>query len=174
MDANERRKKIIDILIRELNPMSATALAAFFKVSRQIIVGDIALLRATGTDILATPRGYILQDNLSGSSSDYIGTIACKHDDYQMSDELLTIVDLGGTVVDVTVEHAIYGQLIGALNVSCRNDVIEFIDKINRGAYKPLSALTDGIHLHKIRCKDLATFEKIVLALKHKKYYLGE
>lgn len=165
MNAKSRRSNILEHLSNNSHPISATVLADKFKVSRQIVVGDIALLRASGHDILATPRGYILQNMLMGNSTDYTGTIACKHNDALMETELLAIVDLGGTVIDVTVEHAIYGQLVGALNISCRNDVNEFMKKINSGTYRPLSTLTDGIHLHKVRCKDEETFTKIVTAL---------
>lgn len=56
MRAEERRQAIRELLQRAKQPVSATALAAQFSVSRQIIVGDIALLRAAGADISATPR----------------------------------------------------------------------------------------------------------------------
>ena len=46
MDAQERRQAIARRLERARSPVSATALAREFSVSRQIIVGDVALLRA--------------------------------------------------------------------------------------------------------------------------------
>ena len=49
MKAEERRRAIAKTLTAE-HPVSATALAGQFSVSRQIIVGDIALLRAKASD----------------------------------------------------------------------------------------------------------------------------
>ena len=62
MNAAERRTKITHLLAQANGPLSATALAAQCGVSRQIIVGDVALLRAGGLAVLATPRGYILEN----------------------------------------------------------------------------------------------------------------
>ena len=58
--AEARRRAVAQILEEAEGPVSAAALARRFSVSRQIIVGDVALLRAGGADILATPRGYLL------------------------------------------------------------------------------------------------------------------
>ena len=60
MRAEERRQAIRELLQNSKQPVSASVLAARFAVSRQIIVGDIALLRAAGADISATPRGYVI------------------------------------------------------------------------------------------------------------------
>ena len=49
MHAQDRRQAILDTLRRSGGPVSASALAEQFSVSRQIIVGDIALLRAAGS-----------------------------------------------------------------------------------------------------------------------------
>ena len=60
MEAAARRQAILDRLRTADRPVSASSLAAELNVSRQIIVGDIALLRAGGAEISATPRGYVL------------------------------------------------------------------------------------------------------------------
>ena len=60
MEAASRRQAILDRLRTADRPVSASALAAGLNVSRQIIVGDIALLRAGGAEISAPPRGYVL------------------------------------------------------------------------------------------------------------------
>lgn len=57
MDASRRRVRILDYLRAAKAPVSATALAKKLSVSRQIIVGDVALLRAAGEAVTATPRG---------------------------------------------------------------------------------------------------------------------
>ena len=113
MDAAARRAAILSVLERTDHPVSAAALAREFSVSRQIIVGDVALLRAGGLSIAATPRGYMLPEEHSG----LVRTLACRHRADQMEDELNAIVDQGCTVIDVIVEHPIYGQLTGPLQL---------------------------------------------------------
>lgn len=167
MQATERRIKIANILSQSDKPISATNLAIKFDVSRQIIVGDIALLRASGIDIDATPRGYMLK---SGNHAGFTGTIACRHSSEAMHDELYTIVDLGGRVLDVIVDHAIYGQLTGRLELSSRYDVDQFVSQVKEEQAQPLSRITDGIHLHTINCSNKEIFDLIVEALKTKGY----
>lgn len=162
LDAQERRTSIARALEQAKAPLSATALAQQFSVSRQIIVGDIALLRAAGTDITATPRGYIIPR----SSSGLYRTLACRHEAAQMEAELNAVVDQGCTVVDVTVEHPIYGQLTGPLNLSNRYEVGQFIRRCRDEAVAPLSLLTEGIHLHTVLCPDEAAFARIQDALR--------
>ena len=82
MRAEERRQAIRELLQRAKQPVSATALAAQFSVSRQIIVGDIALLRAAGADISATPRGYVILRETGG----LVRQVAVQHDAAGMGD----------------------------------------------------------------------------------------
>jgi len=157
MDTKIRREKIHNLLNEACEPISASALAEEFSVSRQIIVGDIALLRAGGSPVTATPRGYVLKSE-SSKSFPYIGLIACKHDMNGLKKELYAIVDYGGTVIDVIVEHSIYGQLSGLLNIASRYDADQFMEKVNSQEARPLSNLTGGIHLHHIGCKNIVSF----------------
>ena len=60
MDGDERRKEIIKMLMNTSEPLSGRKLGEILKVSRQVIVQDVALIRAQGLDIIATARGYIL------------------------------------------------------------------------------------------------------------------
>ena len=140
---------------------AAAALAREFSVSRQIIVGDVALLRAGGLSIAATPRGYMLPEEHSG----LVRTLACRHRADQMEDELNAIVDQGCTVIDVIVEHPIYGQLTGPLQLSSRYDVVQFVDRCRQSDALPLSNLTEGIHLHTISCPDETAFQRVQTAL---------
>jgi len=167
MNSLERRNKILEILSQRDSPISGSKLAEMVKVSRQVIVKDIALLRAAGSNIIATPQGYfmILKDEENVRK-----TIVSKHDKSDIRDELTTIVDEGGTVVDVIVEHSIYGQICGNIMVRSRRDVDNFMEKINQKGTKPLSNLTDGIHLHTIECKDEETMSRIENALRKKGY----
>lgn len=162
MEAQMRRELIAKRLEQADGPVSATALAKEFSVSRQIVVGDVALLRAAGLDIAATPRGYVLPARQAGSRF----TIACSHDAGQMQAELNTIVDQGCTVEDVVVEHPIYGQITAPLRVSSRYEVEQFVERCKKEAAAPLSLLTDGVHLHTVLCQDPACEERVRAALR--------
>lgn len=157
MNTNERREAVLDQLRDREGPVSATALAREFDVSRQVIVGDIALLRAGGEAILSTPRGYLIQKESGG----ILRTVACRHEADGLGPELFIMVDNGCTVVDVAVEHPVYGQLSGQLQISSRYDVEEFLRKVKEEGAKPLSLLTGGIHLHTLRCPDEAAFLRV-------------
>ncbi|WP_315968792.1 transcription repressor NadR [Candidatus Stoquefichus massiliensis] len=162
----DRKEKIIKTIKKSDKPISASKLASQFGVSRQIIVGDVALLRASGYNIIATPRGYILDEQ----NNEYIYTIAVKHDQQSLGDELYTIVDLGGSIIDVIVDHPIYGQLTGKLHISSRYDVDQFLKKVEHGKAKPLSQLTDGLHLHTIQCQNEDVYQRIIKTLDEKGY----
>ncbi|MDO4478929.1 MAG: transcription repressor NadR [Lachnospiraceae bacterium] len=157
MTAQERRQQITDILNNSPDAISASSLAASCGVSRQIIVGDVALLRASGLNILATPRGYILENEPVKATT----RIACCHDAAGMHDELYAIVDEGCTIENVIVEHPIYGQLTASLQLSSRHDVDEFMQKNESADARPLSMLTEGIHLHTLTAADEAVFVRV-------------
>ena len=172
MNAAERRTKITHLLAQANGPLSATALAAQCGVSRQIIVGDVALLRAGGLAVLATPRGYILENTSAPACAER--HIVSHHDNSRMLEELYTVVDLGGAVIDVTVEHAVYGQICAPLHIFSRYDADAFNEKIQQSGSRPLSNLTGGIHLHTIRATDEKTLERVIQGLKDKGFLLLE
>lgn len=157
MNASDRRKEILSVLQQSTGPVSATALAQQLGVSRQIIVGDVALLRAAGSEICATPRGYVIVRATPGLTH----RIACRHDSNGMATELHTIVELGCTVADVIVEHPIYGQITGPLQLSSHADVDQFIHRCHSESAQPLSLLTEGIHLHTICCPNEDAFTQV-------------
>lgn len=161
MDASQRRAAIAEQIANADHPISATALAGAFSVSRQIIVGDIALLRAGGMQISATPRGYVLPRELMGQEY----KVACVHAPEDMERELEIMVDNGCTVVDVVVEHPVYGQLTGPLHLSSRYDVQQFVEKVKAENARPLADLTWGIHLHTVRCPDRDAYERVCAQL---------
>ena len=161
MNATERRGRILEYLREWDRPLSATALARRLSVSRQVIVGDVALLRAAGEGITATPRGYVLDRPRAG----LIRTVACLHRGEDMERELTLMVDQGCEVADVIVEQPVYGQLTGPLELASRRDVSEFIRRVEENGARPLSALTDGIHLHTLRCPGEEAFRRARAAL---------
>ena len=155
MRAEERRQAILEHLRQSSRPVSAGLLAERFSVSRQVVVGDVALLRASGADISATPRGYVILKADRG----LIRRVACRHDGRGMEAELCAVVDQGCSVLDVSVEHPVYGQLTGPLQLSSRYDVGQFLSRC-AGA-RPLSDLTGGIHLHTLSCPDEDAFRRV-------------
>jgi transcriptional regulator of NAD metabolism len=161
MNAAERRNAISSILAASETPVSAASLAARFGVSRQIVVGDVALLRASGANISATPRGYVT----ARSGAGFICTVACIHSPDDIENELLIMVDNGCIVLDVVIEHPVYGQLTGQLQLASRYDVRQFTDRLSSEGAPPLSALTGGIHLHTLLCPSSAALERTRAAL---------
>lgn len=164
MEGVKRRAEIIKQLQKAQKPVSASKLAKEFAVSRQIIVGDIALLRASGTEILATARGYIM----NGKETRLTAKIAVQHGPEQTEAELLTIVSFGAEVVDVIVEHDIYGEITGTLGIKNPADVANFMKRYQRSHTPLLSALTNGIHLHTISYDTPEVLNEIQEALKNK------
>ena len=162
MRAEERRQAILNTLNNAGHPVSATALARQFSVSRQIVVGDVALLRAAGANISATPRGYVVLREAGG----LVRQVACQHDAAGMEAELNAMVDQGCTVLDVIVDHPIYGQLTGPLQLSSRYDVEQFMLRCAQADAQPLSALTEGIHLHTLSCPGEDAFQRVQAALR--------
>ena len=161
MTASERRQQIARLLSASQAPISATTLSQELGVSRQIIVGDIALLRAAGQEITATARGYVIP-----AQNGLLRRTACIHSAGETRDELDAMVDCGCTVVDVIVEHPVYGQLTAPLHLSSRLDVDQFMKRMDGAA--PLSQLTGGVHLHTLSCPDETAYEHLLQLLRQR------
>ncbi len=167
MKTTERRDIIIEELTKSSSPISASALAKNLGVSRQIIVGDIALLRAKGHSIFATPKGYILEEKENKS---YI--VPCCHDSESLLDELYTIVDCGCGILDVIVDHKIYGQLVGKLHIFSRKDADDFVTNMKAENATPLCSVTNQLHLHTLSCPTEKHFFEVEEALKNKGFII--
>ncbi|MDR2909468.1 MAG: transcription repressor NadR [Oscillospiraceae bacterium] len=159
MDAPERREALKSAILTRTGPLSASELAGELGVSRQVIVGDIALLRAAGLGIIATARGYMIAP--SSPAGRFSAKLACRHSLEQTENELSAIVELGGEVVDVVVAHYLYGEITGGLNISTREGVRDFVRRVRVHETRLLSELTDGVHLHTVSCPDKNTFDLI-------------
>ena len=170
MDGKERRERIIGELGRADKPLSGSALAKQMGVSRQVIVQDIALLR-TRYPILATAQGYLLYEP---AGKKYVRAFLVRHTKDQIRDELMTIVSLGGLVLDVAVEHDVYGQLRADLNLASPKDVELFCERLAHSRSGPLFPISDGIHLHTLRAADEETLGRVVKGLKEKGFLLSE
>nr|WP_205010055.1 transcription repressor NadR [Streptococcus loxodontisalivarius] len=159
MKADQRRQMILENLSGSNQPISASKLAELLGVSRQIIVGDVALLRANGQDILSTPRGYLFSQALP--LSHYLGKIVCQHSKEETAQELAIIIEEGAVLVDVEVEHPVYGMLTAPLNIGKKSDADHFLTKMSSSQAELLSTLTQGVHLHTLSCRDQAHFEAV-------------
>ena len=169
MKAADRRKEIANYLMTEGKAVSGGALSEKFGVSRQIIVQDISVLKAMGYEILSTHSGYIIQ-----GSPLVERVFKLYHTTDQTEDELNTIVDLGGTIVDVFVWHKVYGKLSVPLNIFSRLHVKQFIEGVRTGKSTELMNITGGYHYHTVRAEEKEVLDRIEKALEYKNYIVPE
>lgn len=169
MKACDRRKEIVNYLLSEQKPVSGGALSEKFGVSRQIIVQDISVLKGTGFEILSTHSGYIIQHTPLAER-----VFKLHHTTEQTEDELNTIVDLGGTVVDVFVWHKVYGKMTAQLNIFSRLHVKQFIEGVRSGKSTELMNITGGYHYHTVRADNEGVLDEIGKALEAKNYIAPE
>lgn len=131
-------------------------------MSRQVIVQDCALLRASGHEVVATPRGYVLPRRDAGVRA----ILASRHDRAHTEDELTVMVDYGLRVIDVIVEHPVYGELRGSLMMTSRADVREFAGRVKSGEVALLSELSGGVHLHTVEAPSQDRLDRARQALR--------
>ena len=165
MKVTERRKAIVNLLSASKTPISGAELSEQFNVSRQIIVQDITVLKGLGYEILSTHHGYVLQ-----KSPLVERVFKLKHTTEQTEDELTTIVDLGGTVVDVFVWHKVYGRISATLNIFSRLQIKQFLEGVRTGKSTELMNITGGYHYHTVRADSEEVLNKIENYLKEKNY----
>jgi uncharacterized protein len=155
----ERREFILNLLKSSGLPITGSELASKTNVSRQIIVGDITLLKAKNEPIIATSQGYLYMEQTSMNNK-VERTVACFHPPERTEEELMLLVNLGVTILDVKIEHSVYGDLAASIMVSNPQDVYHFIEKINSTKASYLSELTDGIHLHTLSAASKEVLDK--------------
>ena len=163
MSGEERRGKIIQALKNSDKAVSATTLAKEFDVSRQVIVQDVALLRANGKNIFSTNRGYLIQEE-----EETTRVFKVQHEDDEVEKELTTIVDLGGTVEDVFVYHKVYGVLRAEMNIKSRMDIRNYMEEIRSGKSSLLKNVTSGYHYHTVRAERVEILDMIQEELQKK------
>ena len=172
LDGERRREEIIRLLAGSRSPVSGTELARRLKVSRQVIVQDVALLRAVNKNILSTNKGYLLFEP-GRESGECRKTLCVRHTTEQVLEEFYGIVDLGGKILDVVVEHELYGQIAVDLIIASRQDAEEFYQKMRENRAKPLKELTEDVHYHTRVAKDAASMERIERVLEEKGFLLA-
>ncbi|WP_206528071.1 transcription repressor NadR [Marinitoga sp. 38H-ov] len=163
----EKKDKILSILMKTNTPIKGKDLAEQIGVSRQMIIQYISKLKTEGYNISSTREGYILEREKGIRKM-----IAVKHSSDEIEDELFLIVKAGGKILDVVVEHPIYGEIKGRIDVENENDIIKFMSLIKTTNATPLLELSGGIHIHTIEVKDEETFEKVKKSIK--KYLILE
>jgi len=168
MTGSKRREEIVSTIRSSQGPMSGKALAELYDVSRQVIVQDIALLRAAGYDIISTNRGYILN---APHMAERVFKVS--HTDEQLEDELCSIVDLGGRIVNVMVNHRVYGHMEATLQIASRRKIAEFMEDIRNGKSSPLMNITSNYHYHKVEAENEETLDMIEEMLREKGYLVG-
>lgn len=169
MKAQIRREEIINLLLSQDKPISGADLAKRFSVSRQIIVSDIAVIKASGYEILSTHYGYVMQ-----KSPLVERVLKLKHTTDETEDELSLIVNLGGTVVDVFVWHKVYGKMKAQLNIFSPMHVKQFIEGVRSGKSSELMNITGGYHYHTIRAESESVLDRIEEELYKKGYIAPE
>ena len=145
MKADDRRKKIIDILHNTKEPVPAKDLASEFGVSRQIIVQDISFIRTLGDGIIATNRGYVLEQKTG-----VVREFKVKHGYTRTEEELKIIVDCGGTIKNVSISHTVYNRVTAEMDIKSRLDVANFMKKLANSQSSLLGNATNGYHYHLI------------------------
>lgn len=171
MTGEERRNKLLRMLKEQDTPLSGTALANEFHVSRQVIVQDIALMRAENHDILSTNRGYLYRREESQSAQPK-RVFFVRHTTEQVLDEFMTILELGGKILDVVVEHEIYGQIRVDLLIETAQDARDFYDKLINSRDNPLKVLTDDCHYHTVAAPSEKLLDLMEQELRVKGYLL--
>lgn len=161
MNGEERRRRLLERLTASDGPISGATLARELNVSRQVIVQDIALLRANGIDIFSASRGYMILHTGHSASR----TLKVLHTDEETEEELTLIVDMGGQIRDIFIYHKVYGVVRADLNIRSRKDVRNFMENIRSGKSSLLKNVTSGYHYHTILAEDEQTLDAILEAL---------
>lgn len=168
MDGERRRELIIEMLETEMEPISGSEFAKRLGVSRQVVVQDMALLRAGNKNILATNKGYIYFN--PSPKKRYQRCVKVCHDTEAIRDEFYIVLDAGAKVLDVTVEHAIYGSISVDLLIENLQDADEFVRRIEMGDTRPLKELTGNVHFHTLEAESEEALDKAEAGLRLKGY----
>lgn len=167
MKAADRRRLIIEYISGAQSAVSANALSEKFGVSRQVIVQDIAILRANGHEVISTSRGYVLDGNSLATR-----VFKCRHTLDQLVDEAEIIISRGGRIEDVSVSHRVYGKISAHLGLTTITHAEELYRSLKSGASKPLMSVTDGYHYHTVCAESEAKLDEIENALRSAGYLI--
>lgn len=167
MKSDKRREEILSLLGNADNPIPANVLKDEFSVSRQVIVQDIAIIRANGYDVISTNRGYVLNVKVQASR-----VFKCRHSFDEIVDEGALVIEAGGRIDDIFVNHRVYGRISARLGLSNRTHVEELYRSLVSGASKPLMAVTDGYHYHTVSADSEEALDRIEKALRDRGFLI--
>lgn len=167
MKAHERRAEILSLIGNSQNPVAANFLSEKYSVSRQVIVQDIAILRAQGYGVISTNRGYVLGSGIVAER-----VFKCRHTLQELVDESEVIISRGGKVEDICVNHRVYGKISARLELSTMRHAEELYRSLVSGASKPLMSVTDGYHYHTVSAENEQILDEIECALRNKGYLI--
>jgi len=165
---DKKRQQLLDLLLNASEPIKGQSLAEHLEVSRQAVVQYIAIIRASGVNVIATHTGYMIPK--LPENAEHIKTIYSTHEDEHIREELEIIVDMGGKIIDVIVEHPVYGEIICPINIKSRYEIDNFLDDLEKHNAKLLSVLTGGHHRHTIEVPSEKVYQLIVDKLREKNY----
>ena len=171
LSGEERRAKILEILKEKGESVSGSQLSRLLDVSRQVIVTDIALLRVSHPELLATNSGYVIMGS-EGEGEKCKRIFKVRHTDEQTEEELTLITDRGGTVLDVFIQHKVYGTISAPLHISSKRDVMNFMADLKSGVSTPLKNITHGYHYHTVSARNNDILDEIEKALKEKDFLI--
>ena len=171
MTGEQRRNQILTLLMQQHSPLSGTVLANQFHVSRQIIVQDIALMRAENHNILSTNKGYLYR-TAEAENTQPKRVFCIRHETSQVMDEFMTVIELGGKILDVAVEHELYGQIRVDLLIENVQDARDFAEKLLSCRDNPLKILTDDCHYHTVAAPSEKLLDLIESELKEKGFLI--
>ena len=167
MTGEMRRNQMLQLLREKSEPISGTALAKHFGVSRQVIVQDIALMRAENHPILSTNKGYLCR-TVAVENTQPKRVLFVRHKDSQVLEEFMTVIDLGGRILDVAVEHELYGQIRVDLLIESTQDAANFSERLKACRDNPLKVLTDDCHFHTVAAPSEKLLDLIEKELREK------
>ena len=172
MTGEQRRTEIRRMLQQAQQPLTGTALARGLQVSRQVIVQDIALMRAEQIPIFSTNKGYLLGPD-GARTAQPKRVFFVRHTTDQVLEEFMTVIDLGGRVLDVSVEHELYGPIRADLLIENAQDAAEFVQRLETCRDNPLKVLTDDCHFHTVSAPSEKLLDLIEAELRSRGFLEG-
>ena len=157
MEKESRLKKILEILEKESSPVSGSKIAKLLGVTRQVVVQDVAVLKSRSFNIISTARGYIF----NAKRPSFTRLFAVKHSKAEIYKELSLIVENGGEIIDIIIEHPVYGELKGNLNIRTAEDIKIFVSAMETANAEPLLTISKGVHLHTVGATSEEALNKI-------------
>ncbi len=162
MSKDERLAYIVKRLESADGAVRGVQLAEECGVTRQIIVGDISTLRRNGKKINSSSLGYRMA---KPKRPCFKQIMACRESLDRMLDELYTIVDLGGAVLNLSVEHGFYGYVKMDVNVRSHDEADRYLKYFRSTCRSVMDGFQDDGHQYLIETHSKEALARIRSAL---------